>query len=194
MKLLWLASFALFLAAPALAAAIPNQHVQLMQTDGLTQQGTASSPMRIDPTGTTTQPVSQSTAAVLSGAWPVKLTDGTDEAQITSIGQVQTYEAIDTALGYCKVTVGTTAVALRCGASNQANRRRILIFNNGSSAIFIGGNTSVTTGTGYPIPAPSGGLLSSTGYAPIQIDIGPDLTLYAISAAAGQDIRVIEGS
>lgn len=68
-------------------------------TDGTNILGTASHPIRIDPTGTTTQPVSgsvsvsnfpatqpvsgtvtanQGTAAALAGAWPVEVTDGTN--------------------------------------------------------------------------------------------------------------------
>ena len=73
-------------------------HVNLRNASG-TEIGTASNPIRTDPTGTTTQPVSgtvtanagtgtfavsgtvtgnQGTAAALAGAWPVKVTDGTN--------------------------------------------------------------------------------------------------------------------
>ncbi len=73
-------------------------HANLRNASG-TEIGTASNPIRTDPTGTTTQPVSgtvtanagtgtfavsgtvtdsQGTAAALSGAWPVKVTDGTN--------------------------------------------------------------------------------------------------------------------
>lgn len=59
--------------------------------------GTASNPLRVDPTGTTTQPVSvtsgsitvagtvtanQGTAAATASAWPIKVTDGIDTAAV----------------------------------------------------------------------------------------------------------------
>ena len=52
------------------------------------QLGLSGSPVRTDPTGTTTQPVSgtvtsnQGTAAAASGAWPAKVTDGTNVAAV----------------------------------------------------------------------------------------------------------------
>lgn len=55
-----------------------------------TEVGTSGNPLRIDPTGTTTQPVSgtvtadQGTAAAVAGAWPILVTDGTDTAEVTN--------------------------------------------------------------------------------------------------------------
>lgn len=47
-----------------------------------TEVGTAGAPLRIDPTGTTEQPVSQGTAAAVAGAWPILVTDGVDTAEV----------------------------------------------------------------------------------------------------------------
>lgn len=50
--------------------------------------GTAAAPLRVDPTGTTTQPVSgtvtanQGTAAAVAGAWPILVTDGINTAAV----------------------------------------------------------------------------------------------------------------
>src|SRR5262245_57902476 len=53
-----------------------------------TETGTSSTPLRVDPTGTTTQPVSgtvtanQGTAAAVASAWPILVTDGTTTAAV----------------------------------------------------------------------------------------------------------------
>lgn len=55
-----------------------------------TETGTAANPLRIDPTGTTPQPVSgtvtanQGTAAAVASAWPILVTDGVDTAEVTN--------------------------------------------------------------------------------------------------------------
>lgn len=77
------------------------------------------------------------------------------------------------------VTVGTTAVALP--ASALANRARIIVQNNGDKSIFIGGS-GVTTATGVEIS--KGGSWTE--------EIGAGAVVYAISTAAGQNVRVVE--
>ena len=58
--------------------------------------GTAGSPLRIDPTGTTTQPVSgtvtanQGTAAVIANAWVTQITDGVNSAAVMNSAPVGT--------------------------------------------------------------------------------------------------------
>ncbi|MBZ5540693.1 MAG: hypothetical protein LAN61_09265 [Acidobacteriia bacterium] len=85
-------------AAAARITSSRAMHVNLRNASG-TEIGTAFNPLRTDPTGTTTQPVSgtvtanagtgtfgvsgtvtgnQGTAGALAGAWPVKVTDGTN--------------------------------------------------------------------------------------------------------------------
>jgi hypothetical protein len=65
--------------AAALSAAWPFE-----MTDGTNILGTSTHPVRIDPTGTTTQPVSGTVTAnqgspnSLANAWPVELSDGTN--------------------------------------------------------------------------------------------------------------------
>ncbi len=93
---LWLA-----VSASAFAADVPAaQRVKMMDGDGTAANilGTSSHPVRVDPTGTTNQPVTQATspwltsrnwtlsngtdsiAAVESGIWSVRLQDGTGNA------------------------------------------------------------------------------------------------------------------
>ncbi|NIO39504.1 MAG: hypothetical protein GTO41_04490, partial [Burkholderiales bacterium] len=68
---------------------LENTNVTLFDSSD-TETGTAANPLRVDPTGTTTQPVSgtvtanQGTAAAVASAWPILVTDGTDTAQVVT--------------------------------------------------------------------------------------------------------------
>lgn len=74
-------------------------------------------------------------------------------------------------------SVGASATAI---GSNPSGRKWILVFNNGSGAIYVGGS-AVTTSDGIPVPA--GGSAS--------FPVGPGTSLYAISTAT-QDVRTME--
>ncbi len=84
---------------------------------GSVEAGTASDPLRVDPTGSTTQPVSgtvtanQGTAAALASAWPVKVTDGTN-----------TMPTMDVAsrAGFQKITDGTNTAAVKAASTAAA--------------------------------------------------------------------------
>jgi hypothetical protein len=81
------------------------------------------------------------------------------------------------------VSVGTAAVQLDTGF---ASRTTVVIVNNGTSAIYVGlgaNASAVLTTTGLPVAANGG----SATFA-----IGPGVPVYAISTAAGQDVRVVE--
>lgn len=77
------------------------------------------------------------------------------------------------------LTVGTSEVLLAVGAATRPGRRRLRVYNLGAAVIYVG-PTGVTTGTGYPVEVGDGVTWDS-----------PD-DLYAISAAAGNDVRVME--
>ena len=76
------------------------------------------------------------------------------------------------------VSVGTSATALP--ASVLANRRLMLIYNNGNVPIYIGGS-GVTTSTGVLL-WPRQMMVFDTG----------GLVLYAIAATSGNNVRVLE--
>lgn len=78
---------------------------------------------------------------------------------------------------YGAVTVGTSAVLI---AAADLERRSILIQNLGAAAIFVGSDNSVTTANGIKVPA--GGSYTADNTT----------TVYAISGAAGQDVRYSE--
>jgi hypothetical protein len=75
--------------------------------------------VRVDPTGTTTQPISgtvtanQGTAAALSGKWPVQVTDGTNTMPTGDVaGRAIFHQITDGTNGPVAVKASTTAPAL----------------------------------------------------------------------------------
>jgi hypothetical protein len=78
------------------------------------------------------------------------------------------------------VTVGTSATVLP--ATTLSDRDSILVYNNGTATIYIGGS-GVTTASGIPVEP--GASWSD--------DLG-ETAVYAISGTAGQNVRVLEES
>ncbi|MBU2061865.1 MAG: hypothetical protein KKH44_08480 [Bacteroidetes bacterium] len=78
-------------------------------------------------------------------------------------------------------TVGTTVATLP-EYGQLFNRRSIIIYNNSANTIFIGGS-DVTIANGLPV-------IAST-FSP-SIDAGYNMKIYAVSASAGNDVRVLE--
>lgn len=82
-------------------------------------------------------------------------------------------------MAYGSVSVTTSATDLV--ASDLANRKRILLQNLGTKKVYVG-DASVTTANGIELfPGNS-----------IELDIGPQIDIYAIAAAGSQDVRVME--
>lgn len=78
-------------------------------------------------------------------------------------------------------TISTTAAVIPTTA--QTNRRTMLVYNNGSETVYLGGST-VTATTGYPLePGQEKGF-----------DIDAGLSLYGITSANSSDIRTLEGA
>lgn len=77
------------------------------------------------------------------------------------------------------IAVGATEVAIP--ASPLAGRRKIIVQNDSSNDIYIGG-TGLTTGTGIRVAK---GVTWSD-------EIGPNIALYAIAGSAGNNVRVTE--
>jgi len=63
-----------------------------------------------------------------------------------------------------------------------ANRRALMIYNNGSTTLYIGGS-DVTTADGLPVPAGS--------YSPA-LDAGIRTIIYGVVASGSTDVRVME--
>ena len=85
---------------------------------------------------------------------------------------------------YDNKNVGTSALELSAisdGYQNSFKRSSIIIYNNsGSTTIYVGGDNSVTTVTGMPVPA--GGSLT----------LNTSDEVWAITAAGTADIRITE--
>lgn len=79
------------------------------------------------------------------------------------------------------ITVGTSAVALPTSA--LGNRRSIAGRNEGVVTIYLG-HAGVSTANGYPV---------DPGQR-FSVDLGPGVTLYAISGTAGQPVRILEAA
>ena len=86
--------------------------------------------------------------------------------------------------GIVKVTSATIGTSLTQLPSygQLPMRRSIIIFNNSSNTIYLGGS-DVTTSTGVPVLTQS--------YSP-SIDAGYNMILYGIASQAGNDVRVME--
>lgn len=77
------------------------------------------------------------------------------------------------------VTVSTTGALL---GSPATNRRRLMLFNNGTKTVFVGAS-GVTASTGWPV-------FPGTGY---EFHVGPGLILHGVSEDnSSQDCRILE--
>jgi hypothetical protein len=86
-------------------------------------------------------------------------------------------------LQHAVVTVGTSAVELKGGATRDSYRKFIIIYNDSSNTIYIGGAGVTATGATKGIPI----LKSQMATIPLG-----DMALYAIAESAGNSIIVME--
>lgn len=94
------------------------------------------------------------------------------------------------AVAHASVTVGTTAVSLTAGVvdadsydtDQTKTTRRVVISNEGGAIVYIGGPGVLTTAYGAKLAATTG---------QIALELGPDDEVWAISASAGQTVRVL---
>lgn len=118
------------------------------------ETGTAANPLRTDPTGTTTQPVSgtvtanQGTPAAVANAWPTLVTDGTDTAEVVNttpgagaFGLVVRI-AGTVSISLAQPTTGTTtSVALSVVVATilaaNASRLGAILFNDGGASAYV---------------------------------------------------------
>jgi hypothetical protein len=118
------------------------------------ETGTSTNPLRTDPTGATTQPVSgtvtanQGTPAGVANAWPTLVTDGVDTAEVVNAAPgAGAYGLVvriagTVAISLAQPTVGTTtSVALGVVVATilAANAARLgaILFNDGPNAAYV---------------------------------------------------------
>lgn len=124
--------------------------------------------------------IQTSTASKITGGdenlyLDVKLECGQNRAQVSSV------ERATETMRCAAVTVGTSAVVVRAGATALTNRLSIQIQNVGHLPIVLG-TSNVTVNTGiilYP--------KSSVVY-----DAKESIEFYAIASVSGQELRVME--
>lgn len=124
--------------------------------------GTAANPLRIDPTGTTTQPVSgtvtanQGTPAIVANAWPILVTDGINTAVVTTTAPAANAAGLvvriagSVAVSFTQpgtgtvtsVTVGTTVVT---ALAANTNRLGASFWNNGGQSVYLRLSAGATT-------------------------------------------------
>lgn len=133
-----------------------------------TEIGTAGDPIRTDPTGTTTQPISAASLPLPTGAataakQPALGTAGTASADVITVqgvasmtpiavsGTVTATPPTATAAANTQVSVSTN-VTLK--ASN-ASRRGLILYNTGSKLVYVKFGATATP-TDFTIPLPAG--------------------------------------
>jgi hypothetical protein len=91
-------------------------------------------------------------------------------------------DVVNTAYVQAAVTVGTSAVVAKVGATNLDGRQEILIYSKETNDVIYFGPTGVTTATGIPLQP------GETANFPF----GDAINLYLISASAGNSVIVQE--
>jgi hypothetical protein len=126
------------------------------------ETGTAANPLRIDPTGTTTQPISgtvtanQGTAAAVASAWPILVTDGTNTAVVTTAAPgaaaaglvVRVAGSVTTSIAQPSTgTVTSVAVTTVVATALVANTSRLgaSFWNDGTARVFLRLSAGATT-------------------------------------------------
>ena len=102
--------------------------------------------------------------------------------QSTAIGELRTVNIVNQPGLQGALSVSTTGVQVKVGGSNLANRTLLTALNNGTSTIYWGKTSSVTSLTGTP--------LVKNQYA--EWDIGPNSDIYLIAVSGSHDIRITE--
>lgn len=97
---------------------------------------------------------------------------------------LKSYDAlISEYAGPVALTVGTTPVEVKAGATPLAGRTEVLVFNISSVDVFWGFSNTVTTGNGMPIPAGS--------LAIFRINPGRNIQIWLV-ATAEAEVRLVE--
>jgi hypothetical protein len=80
------------------------------------------------------------------------------------------------------LTVGTTAVEIKVGASRLEGRKTVTLYNNSNTTIYWGYTSSVTTATGTPIFRDQF----------VTWEAGDSQEIWVIAGSAGNNTRITE--
>lgn len=128
--------------------------------------------------------VNQGTAAATAGAWPVKITDGTTVVGVSTNAEERVSDTVNHGGVNGAITVGTTAVEAKVGASKLTNRKLLTIFHNSGGKLYWGYSNAVTSSNGTQ-------LFRNTM---VSMPVGDGTSVWLISDTAGQDVRITEGA
>ena len=109
---------------------------------------------------------------------------GTVEIGATSLAALETITAViggGATAAFSAVSVDATVGGVDLVPTDLASRKKILIQNVSSKAIYVG-NSGVTVATGIKVAAG----------ASAEFDAGPAINLYAITASGAADVRIME--
>lgn len=93
-------------------------------------------------------------------------------------------DVADSAYVSAVITVGTSQVQAKVGASNLANRQELIIFNDSLNVIYYGPSGVTTSGANKGIPINGGGF--------VNLPFGFDIAVFLISASPGNSIIIQE--
>jgi len=82
------------------------------------------------------------------------------------------------------LSVGTSAVEAKVGASALTDRATLTIYNNSNSVIYWGYTSGVTSSNGTPILKREF----------LTFEVGPSTSIFLIAASAGNDVRITESA
>lgn len=117
-----------------------------------------------------------------ANGWFARITDGTDNALVTTNSDLQVTDISNNGGSAGAITVGTSAVLASVSGTNLTNRKFLSVYNNGSVPIFYGHANTVTTTSGTPIAR--GQFISWA--------VGSSTNVYLITTISSQNVRVTE--
>jgi hypothetical protein len=109
----------------------------------------------------------------------------TTPAKVSSNQDLGVSDIIDTLGIYGSLTVGTTAVELKVGATRLSNRKLITLDNTSGSTIYWAYNSSLTT-TVF-----AGRILRDQQAS---WSVGPNVSIFLIAGSPGNTVNISEGS
>jgi hypothetical protein len=113
---------------------------------------------------------------------PVQIVGGDEifAADINANKDLNTSDGIKTELVNAALTVGTTAIEVKVGATRLAERKGVILYNNSNRVMFWGGS-GVTTANGIPLAKGESITIRNE-----------DVSLFVVSDQANLDARVVE--
>lgn len=108
----------------------------------------------------------------------------TNKVKVTDDQKLTNVDIINGEGVQASLTIGTTAVEVKVGATPIDNRKEVTLYNNSNNTIYWGFTSAVTTATGTPVEKKEF----------ISWRVGPNVSVFVIAATMGNDSRITEAS